>query len=450
MRFITLLLLFAGFNTLAQTNIENLKKKFLSSGDTLSYYLKDQQGNIRAYNPDEALIPASVFKIYSAYYILKKLGTDFRFKTSLAYNGSIKNGKLIGDLVLETSGDPYLLTAQALDLVESLREFGIKEVTGNLIIVNDFVDIVRIGNVGLEDQPYNQSISGFNLNFNRFKSVGRTNREIFPIHDGLKTQESKSSLGPGLVFKNNPNSTIEDWTYAKKSQDYYLEVPLRNSLVFNANYFRNFLNGYGVSTSGIVFKNKAQRTKLINSVYSPNSLDLVKLALEYSNNLFIETLVLKASGRKSLKEAAAFMAKDLKIKYSGELENSSGLSVELKLKAKDIVEFIETHAYKKFAHHYFINLFSITGHSGSLYKKYLTKQGFEKYRYKTGSVDFVYNICGRSFEKNQKTFCVMINNPKKRKLLMGKNSVKNEKLRQDAKAWRRSMERFSELLLQEL
>ncbi len=435
--------------TLATTSIDKLKKEFLDKGDELSYFLEWDSGKSRSLDTKNTFIPASIFKIFSAYYILDKLGTDYRFKTTIASRGHISNGVLKGDLILSTSGDPYFLTAQAFDLVDAVKAAGIKKVEGKLVIINNFVNLSRIGNVGLDDQPYNQSISGLNINFNRFKSIGRENKEIFPIHDGFKVNKATKKLGPGEGFRHQSNSKKEEWIYSK-TDNYFLEVPLRNSLLFNAHYFNNYLRTAGIETSGIAFEKKFTKSKILNSIYSVPSLDMVKLSLEYSNNLFIETLVLKATKKDNLKDAAQKMVKDLKLPVKGNVTNSSGLSVDIEMLAQDIVNFINKSAYKKFGNHYFINLLSITGHSGSLHRKYLTKAGFEKYRYKTGSLDYVYNICGRSFEADPVTFCIMINNPKKRQLLMGENSLKNEQLRQDAKAWRRSKERFSELLMYEL
>ncbi|WP_412473667.1 D-alanyl-D-alanine carboxypeptidase [Halobacteriovorax sp. YZS-1-1] len=446
---IKILLLALALNTSANT-IKDLEKEFLQKGDTLSYYIADENGKVISSNENQNLIPASIFKIFSAYYILDKLGTDFHFSTSISYRGDIENGTLKGDLILNTSGDPYLLTPQIFDLIESVAQEGIKKVDGNLVVVNNFVNIERIGTVGLDDQPYNQSISGFNLNFNRFKSIGRsTQKSIFPKHDGFQTISSQKSLGPGVGFKNQNKKSqdIEKWQYTK-TKDYFVEVPIRNSLAFNAYYLKKQLEQRGISISGIKITNKEQsETKRLNTIKSPSSLDLVKLAMEYSNNLFIETLTLKATNKENLADAAKKMIKDLKIKTKGKIENSSGLTTETRITPKEIVNFIQENANQKFGSHYFINLLSITGHSGSLHRKYLNDDGFEKFRYKTGSIDYVYNICGQSFEKTKRTFCIMINNLQKRKLVDGKNTNKTERLREEAKGWRRAKERFSELLL---
>lgn len=431
--------------------VNELKKKFLSKGDVLSYYIKDDKGNTKELNEETQLIPASVFKIISSYYILEKLGIDYQFKTAISYRGEIKDSTLKGDLILSTSGDPYLLTPQIFDLIEAVAQEGISKVDGYLVIENNFVNLNRIGNVGLDDQPYNQSISGLNLNFNRFKSIGRSkNKTIFPTHDGFHTSVAKKTLGPGVGFKNIPDKNLEKWEYTK-TKDYYLEVPIRNSLLFNGEYVKKLFYSRGIDIKSISFVEEKQKiTKTLNTIYSPKSLDLVKLAMEYSNNLFIETLILQATGEKALADAAKKMLKDLKIKTSGKIENSSGLSSETLISPKELVNFIQDKANKKFGSHYFINLFSITGHSGSLHRKYLNEEGFERFRYKTGSIDYVYNICGQSFQKNRETFCIMINNPKKRALINGENSTRNEKLREEAKSWRRSKERFSELLLLEI
>lgn len=446
---ILIISLFLTFPIIAKNKIaQELTRKFLENGDEFSFYIKDNKGNEISQNADKFFIPASIFKIFSSYYILDKLGTDYQFITTLGYRGEIKDSILKGDLILTSSGDPSLLTPKIFDLIESAFQSGIRKVEGRLIINNEFVNLSRIGNVGLDDQPYNQGISGFNLNFNRFKSVGRSDKDIFPIHNGLEIKKADRPLGPGVNFKNIKTKKKETWVY-DNSKEYYLEVPIRNTLKFNANYFGSLLRKRGIEFNAIAYEKIAPQ-KVIGSVKSLSSLELVKLAMEYSNNLFIETLMLKATGEDNLDIAAKKMIKDLKVQVKGEVENSSGLSTKLELTPKEIVSFIQSTAYQKFNNNYFINIFSISGHSGSLARKYLSEKGFEKFRYKTGSLDYVYNICGQSYEKNPRTFCLMINNPKKREILMGKNSAKNEMLRQEAKAWRRSKERFSELVLMKL
>ena len=63
---------------------------------------------VAEYNPDLRLLPASNTKLLSTGLALKELGSDYRFRTSIAYSGKIENGVLKGDLYIVGGGDPTL------------------------------------------------------------------------------------------------------------------------------------------------------------------------------------------------------------------------------------------------------------------------------------------------------------------------------------------------------
>ena len=54
---------------------------------------------VAEYNPDLRLLPASNVKLLSTGLALKELGSDFRFRTSLAYSGRIEDGVLRGTFI---------------------------------------------------------------------------------------------------------------------------------------------------------------------------------------------------------------------------------------------------------------------------------------------------------------------------------------------------------------
>ena len=57
---------------------------------------------------------------------------------SLRWNGTIKNGVLKGDLIVQGSEDPLFVWEEAIALGNILNQKGIKRVTGSLIIVDKF------------------------------------------------------------------------------------------------------------------------------------------------------------------------------------------------------------------------------------------------------------------------------------------------------------------------
>ncbi|MDJ0728699.1 MAG: D-alanyl-D-alanine carboxypeptidase, partial [Crocosphaera sp.] len=84
------------------------------------------------------LSAASLTKIATSLAALETWGTQHRFETEFLTVGTVENGVLKGDLIVKGSGDPLFVWEEAIAVGNKLNELGIKEVTGNLIIVDNF------------------------------------------------------------------------------------------------------------------------------------------------------------------------------------------------------------------------------------------------------------------------------------------------------------------------
>ncbi len=89
-------------------------------------------------NPTQALNPASVMKLVTTYAGLELLGPAFNWKTEFYALGPIEGGVLKGDLAIKGYGDPQLNLENFWLLVRKLRQTGLKEITGNLILDNSY------------------------------------------------------------------------------------------------------------------------------------------------------------------------------------------------------------------------------------------------------------------------------------------------------------------------
>ena len=71
---------------------------------------------------------------------LYKLGPNYRFRTGFYANGIInkKTRTLNGDLVLVSTGDPMLMTADVSRLVRDVIRGGVTRVTGSLVVTGPF------------------------------------------------------------------------------------------------------------------------------------------------------------------------------------------------------------------------------------------------------------------------------------------------------------------------
>ncbi|HLJ96880.1 MAG TPA: D-alanyl-D-alanine carboxypeptidase/D-alanyl-D-alanine-endopeptidase [Gemmataceae bacterium] len=60
---------------------------------------------VYAHDPDKLFFPASTTKLYSCAAALDALGADYRFETPVYRRGTVKDGRLQGDLILVAQGD---------------------------------------------------------------------------------------------------------------------------------------------------------------------------------------------------------------------------------------------------------------------------------------------------------------------------------------------------------
>jgi len=81
-----------------------------------------------------AVHPASVSKIPTTLALLRVLVPDYRFETHFLAGGPIRSGAIEGPLVVRASGDPYFVDENALLALGALRDLGIREVSGDLVV----------------------------------------------------------------------------------------------------------------------------------------------------------------------------------------------------------------------------------------------------------------------------------------------------------------------------
>ena len=86
------------------------------------------------YHADQLSLPASTQKVATALAALLQLGGDYQFKTSMETEGKIKNNLLDGDLIFRFSGDPTLTRQQLRAMVTVLKQSGVTEIRGDLLI----------------------------------------------------------------------------------------------------------------------------------------------------------------------------------------------------------------------------------------------------------------------------------------------------------------------------
>jgi len=97
------------------------------------------------------LLPAaSLTKLATTLAALKTWPLDHRFDTLVGLNGTVQDGVLEGDLVIQGSGDPLFVWEEAIVLANRLQELGIQRVTGDVLVSGSFTMNFGGENLGAE------------------------------------------------------------------------------------------------------------------------------------------------------------------------------------------------------------------------------------------------------------------------------------------------------------
>ena len=102
-------------------------------GANQGVYIESTNGTpLLSQEAQKAVHPASVSKVPTTLALLRKLGPDYRFATTFSARGTLSEGTLHGDLLVESNGDPAFVDENALLVADRLRELGVTQVTGQL------------------------------------------------------------------------------------------------------------------------------------------------------------------------------------------------------------------------------------------------------------------------------------------------------------------------------
>lgn len=229
---------------------------------------------IYAHNPQLLMVPASNMKIVTSAVALTQLGGDFRYFTTFAAHGPIRNGVLRGDLVVTGRGDPTLSdhmrgSAQTAmgELADSIVAHGVHSVSGHLYSgANNFPDapwgeqwawddLVYDYGAGVDELYYNEGMTPTVVH----RAQGDTTELVTskdPTHDYLLMLQQALQARGVRVAQGVGDSVAPNDTVRQDTLFVYRSVPLREILPALLKPSQNqiaeiFLRTVGLERTGI-------------------------------------------------------------------------------------------------------------------------------------------------------------------------------------------------------
>ena len=118
--------------------------------------------------------PASVMKLVTTYASLELLGPAYTWATPVFVDGSINNGVLTGNLIIQGKGDPKLVLERLWLLLRRVQSLGIKTITGDILLDRSAFAVATQNPADFDGEPlrpYNAAPDALLVNF---KSVVMT------------------------------------------------------------------------------------------------------------------------------------------------------------------------------------------------------------------------------------------------------------------------------------
>ena len=121
-----------------------------------------------SHQPDIARTPASTMKLVPSFIALDTLGADFVWHTRVYHTGIVIGDTLLGDLVIQGSGDPKMTHERLQQLLYKVKTAGIRHIDGDIIVDSAIFNHVSKDPAAFDHaplRPYNASPDGFLVNF---------------------------------------------------------------------------------------------------------------------------------------------------------------------------------------------------------------------------------------------------------------------------------------------
>ncbi|MEA4937115.1 MAG: D-alanyl-D-alanine carboxypeptidase/D-alanyl-D-alanine-endopeptidase [Paludibacter sp.] len=440
-------------NLYAQNPVYKFINNPILKSANISVMIKDMKTGkeICSHRPYSATIPASTMKVITTATALEILGPDFRYETTINYDGNISaDGTLNGNLYIVGSGDPTLGSAKIGDQnflskwVEAVKKAGIKQINGAIFADESLFDNEGYNSKWSWDDIGNYYAPGIyalayldntlRVTF-RSGAVGTT-PDITDISPKIKGLEIENNLLSSKItfdsayFYGAPKSlyrSVRGEIPANKTAFVVkAELPCPGLMLANDFQQRLFQSGIKVSQSAAEFSAKevqnekkiAQRTTIYKHLSVPLS-QIIKETNERSNNLFAEqifkSLSLKydkvATNKRSLDIIRKYWKdKGLDVKQLVQ-HDGSGLSPADAVSASlfaDLMTYMYTKSNNK---EVFFNSLPIAGRTGTLagMLKNTTLEG--KVFAKSGTIERVRSYTGYILSGDKEwAFAIMVNN----------------------------------------
>ncbi|MDR2709859.1 MAG: D-alanyl-D-alanine carboxypeptidase/D-alanyl-D-alanine-endopeptidase [Burkholderiales bacterium] len=388
---------------------------------------------------DEPMNPASVMKLVTTAAALDLLGPDYHWKTEAYLDGTLIDGVLHGNLILKGYGDPKITVEQWQAFMQRLRQAGLAQVTGDLIVDRSLFSLSAHDPSAFDREPLKPYNVGPDALLVSFKAV----RFVFAPPPSKKDKKAQVAVEPPLAEIKVPvlptvnNRRCGDWLDDLKpkfnDKGSVAEVRLRGSYsarcgerevyvaLLDAPHFVHGMFAYYFVEAGGQFSGKVREGKAPEDApwLAFESLPLSEIVLDInkrSNNVMAQQVFLTlASLQKTppytqgaARLAVAEWLKTNKINMDGLfVENGAGLSRDSRVSAQGLLNLL-LYAQQAPWGGFFIDTLPLAGVDGTLKHRFHESAAYGRAHLKTGFLENARALAGYVDDAQGRRYAVVI------------------------------------------
>jgi len=412
------------------------------SGVSFAILETDTGRVVAGQNLDVPRSPASTIKLVTTFAALDLLGPTYVWHTRAWIRGTLKDGTLAGDLVLQGGGDPYMTLERWWSFAHELRNRGLQSIHGNIVIDDTAFSLPAEDPGAFDGRPnrsYNVIPDALMVNFQSIEFRLVPNAALHRIdivtipHPVNLTIDNQIAFVPGRC---TAAADQVDFEVASERWDHVVfsgalspnceQRSITRVLLRPADYaygtFVALWHELGGEFDGTlkVGPTPAEAREFVN-FDSLTLAEIVRLTNKFSSNLMARHLLLAmgesrfgrpatpAKGASALADWSAERGLDLR---GIDIDNGSGLSRATHISVRQMAETLNAAYHSRYAPEFIASL-PLAGIDGTLRSR-MKNTAAGTVRLKTGHIDGVSGVAGYVTTPAGKTFVLvsLINDPR--------------------------------------
>ncbi len=408
--------------------LNNYLKKELFDTTVIAIQVDNLSKRKTLFKKNEKLLlhPASNMKLITSAAGLIFLSGDYEFKTSLFYDGEIKNDTLFGNLIFVGGCDPDFTTSDFYPFLSELKNKGIRFIEGNIIGDISFKDRLFWGKGWMwDDDPSSDAarLSALNLNDNCVMIKVTNDKYVIEPKTNFVTVFHLTDSDEFILDRKWIENKNEIIIQGRSQFSYSQQINILDPEIYFLTVFSEILDTNGIHISGkilitdssttnskIIYEQKRKFREIITNLNKNSDNLSAEMTLFALGEKYFGKPATTEKGLKIIKmliDSLNLSFSNYKIVDGSGLSHYNLLSVELIIKLLKFMQSQPEHIFKEFIHS-----LPLSGVDGTLKNRMKNEVTYSKVFAKTGTLSGVSCLSG--YMKNKKdemiAFSIFIQN----------------------------------------